>query len=322
MSLNLSLQALDSDLFSAEYFLQDDVCRLCWNKNAYRNISQELSEDEATNNELAEKIQECLNIDLSQKSYPNKVCNNCSLQIENFHEFKIFCKETDRRLQNIAKIQIEELTCDVKLEKLQDLSTIELELGKTESFDGFLDTLQSDNEEIVTEKKGKLKNKYKPKRCPTFCNICLVDYENKETFIKHNIESHGVEDNGETFKCFGCEKRFKSRKTRLGHELNFCKGLKDGYKCPLCERYLPKRRTYEAHMRDHRNNVTVKLPEDIFKCKKCFELFKTKESLKKHAAVHETDKKNFVCEVRVFFIVFYVNSKIRFPKNFYSGVQF
>lgn len=299
MSLNCSLQALESDLFTPEYFQQDDVCRICWNKNAFRLIVTDVSEDEETMNDLTDKIHDCLNIDLTQNSFPNRICENCCLQIEKFYNFKTFCNEADRRLQSIlrnANLRIDETTDDVKFDKIQEIS--ELDIEKTDSFDGFLECLQS--EELVTEKKFKIKNKYKPKRSPTYCNICLIDYKDKERFIKHNVESHGIENNGESFKCFGCDKRFKTRKARLGHELKFCKGLKDGYKCLLCDRYLPKRRVYEVHMRDHRNNVTVKLPDDLFKCHKCYKLFKTKESLKKHAAVHECDKKNFVCEVRIY----------------------
>ncbi|CAH2062351.1 unnamed protein product, partial [Iphiclides podalirius] len=49
-------------------------------------------------------------------------------------------------------------------------------------------------------------------------------------------------------------------------------------------------------MRNHRENVPIDVPLDIFKCVKCFKLFSTKANLSKHKSVHDSEKKNFVCE--------------------------
>ncbi|CAH2987595.1 unnamed protein product [Chilo suppressalis] len=145
------------------------------------------------------------------------------------------------------------------------------------------------------------KRKYQQKRSPTYCNICRSDLGSKENLVSHNASNHGIEE-GNLFKCFGCEKRFRTRKARLSHEINFCKGLKEGYKCVKCNRFLPRRNMYEAHMRDHRERPEVKLPEKIFQCFKCYKLFKTKSCLTEHMAEHESLKKNYVCETcgRVF----------------------
>lgn len=294
----------NSDLYNYEYFLQNDVCRLCWSKNADRQISPKFSTNsDDINTGITYKIQECLGLDMDLENCPKNACNNCFIKVENFYDFKTFCRETDRKLREIIgnqiSIEIEATPCDVKLEKIDDFPNFDIFESKTESLDGFLDCLQSDSEtEMKNQKTKKVKvrnKKYQTKRSPTYCNICRKDFESTEMFTQHNSEAHGIEDNGQ-FKCFGCEKRFKSRRRRLGHEINFCKGLKDGYRCSICDRFLPKRGMYEAHMRDHRDNVAVVLPEDIFKCKKCNELFKTKNSLKSHMVVHETQK-NFVCEV-------------------------
>lgn len=313
MSITFSL--LDDDLYTYEYFLQEDVCRFCWNRNADQEISSKTKgNDVEMKNVLYCKIQECLNIDLCDENwphYPKKACIDCCTKIENFHNFKHFCHETDKRLYEIFKNHNNNITTElqvpnsnVKIEKIDQYPN--LNLSRSDSFDSFLDSLQNSDHDHMTQedykpiKKNLKTSKYKHKRTSTYCNICHTDLKSEENFGIHNSKSHGVE-NKDQFKCFGCEKRFKSRKTRLGHEINFCKGLKDGYKCEVCLRFLPKRRMYEAHMKDHRENENVELPDDLFKCIKCFKLFKSKEKLKCHMIVHDGEKKNFVCEVSLCF---------------------
>uniref|UniRef100_A0A1E1WJY7 Protein krueppel n=1 Tax=Pectinophora gossypiella TaxID=13191 RepID=A0A1E1WJY7_PECGO len=301
---------LHSDLYTKDYFLQENICRFCWSKNANRDLFTNICEmDSEVNNPLIYKVQSCLDINLDLEittNYPKKVCEICFCKIESCFEFKRFCEDSDRKLREIFEkddlnpsTHLTESANNLKLEKLDDFP--ELDLSKSDTLDSFLDslqpaspTLEESPENIGTTKKTKT-SRYKPKRGSTYCNICCLDLKSRETLIQHNSESHGVESNGE-FKCFGCEKRFKTRKTRLGHEINFCKGLKDGYKCSLCDRHLPKRRMYESHMRDHRNNTTVELPEELFKCAKCYKQFNTRDNLKKHMKIHDGEKKNYVCE--------------------------
>ncbi|KAJ2940194.1 hypothetical protein O0L34_g11760 [Tuta absoluta] len=143
--------------------------------------------------------------------------------------------------------------------------------------------------------KNPIKQSYRRKKCSSYCNICCENFSDQDTFIKHNSEAHGIEKDGR-FKCFGCGKLHQSRKARLGHEGQFCKELENGYKCSLCNRYLPKRGAYEKHMRDHRLNKVIELPEDsLFKCNKCMEQFTKKADLKVHFESH-APKKMYVCE--------------------------
>ncbi|CAG5037099.1 unnamed protein product [Parnassius apollo] len=298
----------DSNVFTYEYFQQEDVCRLCWNRNAERVIiSRNIEKSCNIKNDLLDKVRYCLNIDisLSDTDYPNKACENCFGQLEKFHDFKFFCNENDKKLREIILNKIDDKSVHatqnscIKVEKNESACNYQT----SEYNDSYLDHLH--NLDVTSEsetlqkheknRKSRIKSKYKPIRTPTYCNICRIDLDNIDNFSNHNSLCHGIEDGG-LYKCFGCEKRFKSRKTRLGHEINFCKGLKDGYQCSICDRYLPKRRVYENHMRNHRDNVPVELPDDIFKCLKCYKLFNTKTNLKKHMAVHDGEKKNFVCE--------------------------
>lgn len=288
----------ENELYNYEYFSQDDVCRLCWNKNANTDIFLKISEY-TTEMCLSDIIKDCLSIEVDN-NHLNKICNDCLCEIKRFHYYKLFCQETDAKL----KIVLEKhslTTSDTSVEiKIEDIE----ENYENNTIDTYLeDDLVFEQPETIKQRQPttKVRKKYLHKRSPTYCNICCVDLNTQEGLSTHNAELHGIEANGTLFKCFGCEKRFKSRKSRISHEVNFCKGLKDGYKCNLCDRYLPKRCMYEFHMRDHRHNTLTELPEHIFKCGKCLKLFKTKELLTLHMLEHGKEK-NFVCDTcgRVF----------------------
>ncbi|CAH0756796.1 unnamed protein product [Diatraea saccharalis] len=359
---------IDEKQYSYEYFLDEKVCRFCWNKEAERDIIA-LIPNKSCNNQFVDKIKDCLGINLNENSFPKKACNSCYYKIEEYYEFKYFCQKTDKRLSELTKLNTNKfiLHCNVKTESVDsyecdnnkngdildisqnvkderdceisqnNIKTDYSELNESKilisdvSIDFEIDEDGNDNELAETAKQKKDKNKklsylksldiqsscyrqcfqkgsskkevllkfknkrYKPKRSPTYCNICCLDLETKEQLAVHNATHHGIEG-GNLFKCFGCEKRFKTRKARLAHEVNFCKGLKEGYKCIKCDRFLPKRSMYEAHMRDHREHLEVELPENIFQCAKCYKLFKTKLCLTEHMAEHEALKKNYVCE--------------------------
>ncbi|XP_045541021.1 zinc finger protein OZF [Papilio machaon] len=300
--MSLHTAAIDSNLYTYEYFQQEDVCRLCFSKHAEREIISKDSDDISfIKNQLIDKILYCLNIDVTELNHPNKVCENCIDVLDKFYEYKIFCSENDGKLREVlaekSNVDKTDETCAVKVE---NNDTFELE--NSEYFDTyFLDLKNTDlnlaSETLTTQvmdKKTKIKSNYKPVRTLTYCNICRIDYETVESFTEHNSTYHGIEN--DLYKCFGCEKKFKNRKTRLGHEINFCKGLKDGYQCNICNRYLPKRRIYENHMRAHRYNVVEEISDDIFKCLKCYKVFNTKTNLNKHIEEHNVEKKNFVCE--------------------------
>ncbi|KAI8426996.1 hypothetical protein MSG28_014645 [Choristoneura fumiferana] len=294
---NKSLLVYSKD-YNIEYFLQEDVCRFCWKRNAVQELMAKTYENECeSKSSILDQIRDCLDINLAHDCYPNKVCNACYDEIKRFYYFKNFCQETDKRLKEILQTN----STEIKKDSIQSELPIKAEKHvsthiEDDNFDGLLETFHhsdsSENEK--KQKKVKLKQTYIPKRSPTYCNICRLDLKTLEHLTQHNSVSHGIE--GNFYKCFGCEKRFKSRKTRIGHEINFCKGLKDGYRCMVCERCLPKRRMYEAHMRDHRDNVAIELPDKLFKCKQCCISFKTREGLKEHVSKHGNEKKNYVCE--------------------------
>ncbi|XP_013184279.2 gastrula zinc finger protein XlCGF46.1 [Amyelois transitella] len=300
--------AINTDIYSYEYFLQEDVCRLCWCKKAERELMWKIINTQSlTKDALFDKIQDCLDVDLTQLFFPNRACLSCCDKIEKFYDFKTECKEKDRKLHQIIKQKNDNLDSVVKIEKVEFSN---LEFTKTDLIDdveNFLDCFNSEKNSDVdsmcqnsSSERPKIKKaNYRQKKSPTYCKKCRFDLRTKDEFSKHNEKCHGIEVNG-FYKCFGCEKRFKSGKTRRAHEVTFCKGLKDGYKCYLCERFLPSRSIYDVHLRDHRESSFVNLPEHLFRCSKCSQLFKTKECLRAHVA--EQCAKKFVCETcgRVF----------------------
>ncbi|CAH2244032.1 jg20704 [Pararge aegeria aegeria] len=291
MSLDLLLLNLESDLYTYDYFQQNDVCRFCWRRQALSQLI-EISTDRTTENYIMDKITECLDIDISRCACPKMICTECFGQINSFHNFKKFCQESDRRLRKLVS--------NHELLIANGADTVKIEnhaVKKDGHFDDFLDRLKASDSEselaiILNEKKVW---KRKPKRTATYCNICRIDFEKAEKFNTHNSKYHGIEKGG-GFKCFGCERLFKNRKSRLGHEIKFCKSLKDGYKCSVCDRYLPRRGMYESHMRDHKRNVKVHLPEELFKCPKCDLSYRTKQLLDEHMFQHKSDMKKYVCE--------------------------
>lgn len=281
----------DNNIYTYEYLSQDDVCPLCWNKNT--SEESEESFETLAETSFAEIIKDCLDIEVESIS-PSKLCKNCLNEVTRFYSYKNFCRETHKKLQEILRNGSTEVSKgDLELNTVKD----EVIDDNFDKIDEILDNIvdfQDSSIDKITKPNSKLRKNNK--HSPTYCNICCLDLDSKEELSSHNIEFHGIENEGTLFKCFGCEKRFKSKKTRISHEVNFCKGLKDGYKCNICNRYLPKRCMYEYHMRDHRHNTLTELPEHIFKCCKCLKLFKTKELLRIHMLEHGKEK-NFVCDV-------------------------
>lgn len=298
----------ESEHYTYDYFLLDSVCRLCWGADGIIELSSynpKSIENDAT---IAEKIKECIGIDVTHHAHPKKICSKCLDEIDIFSEFKKFCQETDHRLHIIIenglasqKIMSQEVSKKRKLDDLMilkeesDVEFSHIGIGIDESIDDLFDDLPLSCE--VSGNVDRLPKKERKKRSANYCNFCHTNLESSVKLTQHNLDCHGIEENG-LYKCFGCEKRFKSTKKRLRHESDTCKGLKCGYKCDICDRFLPKRRVYENHMRAHRENKEIDFPEDSYKCNKCLQTFKKIETLRKHMLTHyQKEKKTYVCDV-------------------------
>ncbi|CAG4959122.1 unnamed protein product [Colias eurytheme] len=301
-----------SQLFNRDYFMRDDVCRFCWSKNSFNSLHSELSESEIN---ISEKIKDCLEIDLSLTENPNKLCQLCFNKVVMFYDFKKFCQESDQRLREIineehshSKIEIGIRVKEFAKEFDDSKDFIENLTDSIEENDDLIDAVVYEYVEDKITKRTK-------RRSPTYCNICCFELYNEDDLRKHKSENHGIE-NG-FYKCFGCEKTFKNLKLRLGHEINFCKGLKNGYKCVICSKYLPTRRAFEQHRRDHRRNIVKEIPQDIFKCVHCDKFFDNRDTLKVHLKEHV--KKCYICETcgRVFTRKDYLHKHM----NTHTGVK-
>ncbi|CAH0599443.1 unnamed protein product [Chrysodeixis includens] len=294
----------DHERYNYEYLSRPDVCRLCWSENAENEIGTSENNKNLSDCLRVETLKYFLQIDIDE-TLQNRVCENCHNEIKRFYSFKVFCQETDAKLKSIlekgrSEAKIAELVSDtVKAEDINE------EYDKIDEIEPYLDDPLAD-EKTDTEKTIKTKRKkcIPPKHSETYCVACRLELETKEKLSEHNSVHHGIETDGAKtlFRCFGCKKTFRSQQSRISHELHFCKLLNEGYKCNICNRFLLRRRMYELHMGNHRNNITPELPEDIFKCSKCSEIFKTKELWKSHMVAHTPGNK-FVCDIcgRTFF---------------------
>ncbi|KAL4714832.1 hypothetical protein ACJJTC_002691 [Scirpophaga incertulas] len=345
---------LNNDKYTYEYFLQQDVCRFCWNTEAEIEIDiKTLQLQNCVKNELIEKINDCLNIDIVCVNWPRKLCSLCCCKLQEFYDFKRFCRETDRRLQEIINTK----STLVKIEKSEEIlkenianieghfsddsiclsnycndgtTTLDVEIqpysennkelknegsklkrsanSKATKYNQFDLELNYMEKNILADIKMrkvsfrksrntqkevfKKKVKHTKKVSDTYCIVCRTDFSSKNELATH-ILIHGIE--GNLYKCFGCDKRLKTPKARYNHE-SLCKGLKDGYRCELCNIFLPLRITYESHMTHHRKNLPIELPDNLFQCTKCTMSFNTKLLLVEHMTTHANGKKTYVCE--------------------------
>lgn len=290
----------DSERYNYEYLSRPDVCRLCWSENAEKDIDSSENSENITDYLVTEIIKYFLQIDINEMSN-NKVCENCYNEIKRFHSFKTFCQDTDAKL----KIIIEKGPSEPKIEEIPSntpkTEDVNDESDKIDAFDTYFDDTLAYEEAEMEKNEAEVIKYTPPKRSQTYCRVCRIELETKEKQLEHNAVDHGIESDGTKtmFRCFGCDKRFRTRQSRISHEINFCKGLKDGYKCNVCDRFLPGRRMYEYHMADHKHNIIIKLPDEMFKCNKCSEIFKTKELWKKHNMTEHIPGNRFVCDVRI-----------------------
>lgn len=289
---------LSNDLYTYEYFLAENVCRLCWCQNGLKEITSRPSEDVETNVTIAEMIHECIGIDLSINPRPTKICFSCLNEVENFCDFRSFCFATQSKLYDKLQIGSQE---QVEPDQTNDESKLH---DYTHDSNGFSDLEYSainnlfedlNNESVTVETLPVLKRKKRKKIKPeTYCAQCKTDLGSQDMLTQHNADIHAIEKS--LFKCFGCDRVFKNRKGCLRHETEFCKALKNGYKCNICGKFLQKRVTLEIHLRAHRED-DVDLPLEEFQCKKCVKQFVSMELLNEHMTVHKTDTNNWVCDV-------------------------
>ncbi|KOB79340.1 Uncharacterized protein OBRU01_00548, partial [Operophtera brumata] len=288
---------LNSDIYTYEYFLTEYVCRICW----CQEITSDTPEDVETDVTIAEKLFECIGVELTIHPRPAKICLSCRNEVENINEFRSFCLTTQRKLYDILQRGPQNQTKpDTNLiEDYNPSESNEFDLELANSLENLFEDLnnESDGREEPLAKKPK---KIKKLRSETYCTSCKTDLVSQDSFIQHNIDIHSLE-NG-LYKCFGCERVFKHRKRCLRHETEYCKALKKGYKCGICQKFLQSRGSFEKHLRAHKENKNLDLPEELFNCRKCIKQFISMDLLNEHRTIHEKDKNNWVCDTcgRVF----------------------
>ncbi|KAH9633860.1 hypothetical protein HF086_013749 [Spodoptera exigua] len=182
----------ESELYNYEYFSQDDVCRLCWNKNANTDIYLKISEYTAEMC-LSDIIKDCLQIDVTN-DHLNKICNDCLSEIKRFHYYKLFCQETNAKLKIVFEkhslTSRESSHTSVKI-KIEDIE----ENYDNEGIDTYLDdTLVFGETEAMKQRKPTSK-----------CRVCSKKFGYKVSLEEHissahvRSESHPCEHCGATY---------------------------------------------------------------------------------------------------------------------------
>ncbi|XP_047518294.1 zinc finger protein OZF-like isoform X1 [Pieris napi] len=295
MAQHLELQF---NLNSSEYFMQEDFCQLCLFKigTGALQITQCITE----------KIKECLDLDFTEE-FPNRICKVCEIKIKQFYDFKQTCQDSYRKFRDFLANK------PIKIESHQDDDSdnthFEEELSSEPEIKPIvIETMPIaiETEPIVNDTKlnvkdtKQVKKRIRKKRSDSWCYVCLIDFKTSEYLNKHREEHH--ENSITLYKCLGCEKGFRNRRLCLSHERLFCRELKNGYKCNICNILLPTRRKYENHDQQHKSNVKVEAVEyDVFQCDLCRLRFGNEGKLINHLKKHDNPTR-YVCETcgRVF----------------------
>ncbi|XP_045530406.1 zinc finger protein 714-like isoform X4 [Pieris brassicae] len=276
---------LQFNINSFEYLIQDDFCQLCLLKIGALQITQCVTE----------KIKECLDLDFTE-DFPNRICKVCEIKINQFYDFKKTCQDSYRKFREFLANKL------IKLESYQkddsDNTHFKEVSSEPEVKPTVIETIPIaiENEALVNDTKPIVKDTKQVKtRIRKKRSDSAAEYLNK-----HREEHH--ENSITLYKCLGCEKGFRNRRLCLSHERLFCRELKNGYKCNICNILLPTRRKYENHDQQHKSNVNVEAVEDnIFKCDLCHLRFGNEGNLIKHLKKHNNPKR-YECETcgRVF----------------------
>ncbi|XP_061725897.1 zinc finger protein ZFP2-like isoform X2 [Cydia pomonella] len=85
-----TVTSLDGDIYNHEYFLLEDVCRLCWKRNATQEIScKSVDNDTEYSIPLLDQIRDCLDIILTHECRPKKSCGRVFTRQDYLHKHKL-----------------------------------------------------------------------------------------------------------------------------------------------------------------------------------------------------------------------------------------
>ncbi|XP_017889576.1 zinc finger protein 2 homolog [Ceratina calcarata] len=122
------------------------------------------------------------------------------------------------------------------------------------------------------------------------CKLCDKVFA-YPSYLREHLKTHkrtgGGSDEGKSFECFSCKKRFRLSKNLKAHErLHTGKGL---VRCDVCDKTFSQNYNLKIHLRTHK----AARPH---KCEYCNKCFVQKGNLAEHLRIH-TKVKPFECKV-------------------------
>lgn len=117
------------------------------------------------------------------------------------------------------------------------------------------------------------------------CGQCKTDFFSEKAYENHIEFAHRSGLN-----CKYCDKSFDNIKRLIFHEKNHLKEVKRIIKCNICGKVLKSKQALKNHKSLHNSNNST--------CKVCNKSFKSYHNLREHSAKHSShQEKKFFCEI-------------------------